>query len=624
MTSETKHKKHPETGKWSAEHMAEPLSPEALRIKQEQEKTRLDAERKTEALKESKWTYEDLNALMLPGHGQYKMLNGADIKDIDRVMKEEIILDKKMWDPREMSDDLTRIESVIHRADIVVMKNGKAEKKEKMPPQFIDAIYGVVLTYHILGQWFYITTDASRQPILHDTHKPARTDQMQSLQSVLSKREWQWDSFHTQARDKSVIIPKIDTYIASAAFYSQKWGDLKTYRAGLESKIHKDPNTPLTYAEIEASGLNAGEKSFLLSWYDRKNDFALEKIQERQKAGIMEIKNNPAFKTLEQKQVEMGDNPTKLIWPTVMGAAAIGLLYMGLKMIFGKDSKVWERLLGGFVLAGGLAFGWPVIKQVWDATGAGDKSRQLLEGSPVLRDRGTTPIDGRIGSIDLAWVGARFNRLSARLSGPQDWDKIIMNPQIGDDLMKYPVGAMLASLNPEPGSPYKDYATDPKTMGEIKIMLEKLPTETGERERLNQLLKQSFERYKELHPADDIAAQKKLKLPETIQSIDNADGWINAIPQWKWWIPDALEGKDKSIYALKIIARKAGDWGNLTVSDLDRYFVKKIPNSQIKKLLSTDPKKMDEEKEIMKKYVEQRLDVTKNGPKTLREVIQAS
>ncbi len=51
-----------------------------------------------------------------------------------------------------MSDDLTRIESVIHRADIVVMKNGKAEKKEKMPPQFIDAIYGVVLTYHILGQ----------------------------------------------------------------------------------------------------------------------------------------------------------------------------------------------------------------------------------------------------------------------------------------------------------------------------------------------------------------------------------------------------------------------------------------------------------------------------------------
>lgn len=71
----------------------------------------------------------------------------------------------------------------------------------------------------------------------------------------------------------------------------------------------------------------------------------------------MEIKNNPAFKTLEQKQVEMGDNPTKLIWPTVMGAAAIGLLYMGLKMIFGKDSKVWERLLGGFVLAGGLAFG---------------------------------------------------------------------------------------------------------------------------------------------------------------------------------------------------------------------------------------------------------------------------
>ncbi len=76
--------------------MAEPLSPEALRIKQEQEKTRLDAERKTEALKESKWTYEDLNALMLPGHGQYKMLNGADIKDIDRVMKEEIILDKKM------------------------------------------------------------------------------------------------------------------------------------------------------------------------------------------------------------------------------------------------------------------------------------------------------------------------------------------------------------------------------------------------------------------------------------------------------------------------------------------------------------------------------------------------
>lgn len=152
-------------------------------------------------------------------------------------MNGEIVLDKKnIGTPGELEDDLGRIEGLFTRNDLVVIKNGKPEKKEKMPPQFIDAVYGAVLTAHILAQGFYITTE-NRQPVLHDNQRPERTDKMKSLQEVLQRREWQGDSFHTASRDRSIIIPKIDTYIASAAFLSQGGKDLKSYRSELESKL---------------------------------------------------------------------------------------------------------------------------------------------------------------------------------------------------------------------------------------------------------------------------------------------------------------------------------------------------------------------------------------------------
>lgn len=107
-----------------------------------------------------------------------------------------------------------------------------------------------------------------------------------------------------------------------------------------------------------------------------------------------------------------------------------------------------------------------------------------------------------------------------------------MNPEIGDEIATYPVGAMLAALNPPPDQTYKDYTLDTPTMDKIRATVGKLPTNTGEREQLNQLLKQSFERHEELHPGMDLTDRRKLTLGETITSLDTADSWLNYIPEW--------------------------------------------------------------------------------------------
>lgn len=96
-----------------------------------------------------------------------------------------------------------------------------------------------------------------------------------------------------------------------------------------------------------------------------------------------------------------------------------------------------------------------------------------------------------------------------------------------------------------------------------------------------------------------------------------ADSWLNYIPEWMGG------GTDKKVDVLKVIAPKANDWGELTLYELDKYFTQKIPNSRIKKLLSSDTTKAEQQKETMKNYLST-IDMTKNGAKKLRDFLQSA
>jgi len=65
----------------------------------------------------------------------------------------------------------------------------------------------------------------------------------------------------------------VATYLTAAAYHLQPEKDLLKYRENLEKKIQANPNVTLTAAEIQSSGLDAGQKSFLLAWgREKQND----------------------------------------------------------------------------------------------------------------------------------------------------------------------------------------------------------------------------------------------------------------------------------------------------------------------------------------------------------------
>jgi hypothetical protein len=64
----------------------------------------------------------------------------------------------------------------------------------------------------------------------------------------------------------------------------------------------------------------------------------------------------------------------------------------------------------------------------------------------------------------------------------------------------------------------------------------------------------------------DIAQAKELKLPAIIASLDTADSWLNYVPDW-------LGGEPKKVEALKVIAPKAKEWGEISLERLRKYFI---------------------------------------------------
>lgn len=302
---------------------------EAAEQKAEQEK--LTAKR-LEELKTSKWTVDDLKTLLFEvGNNGYGYLNGADIKNIQtmQIEAQKGILDKHYGDPVELQTDLTMLEEVEAHDDIVIIKNGKREKKEKLPPQVLDSLYAMVITNHILGQNFILTVDKDRQPLVTDNQNPStpeRQAQAKNLETTLRQknngdtplvREWQGDKITKPDGSGSRVIPKINTYITTGAFLAMNMPDIGShddlskaqYNASSgEKNLHEYRNTLLgkmsgkvDEKSIKESDLTAGEKSFLLAWKNENDDGIFSGIRDRQAAGFLNILSNPTYKTVEQK-----------------------------------------------------------------------------------------------------------------------------------------------------------------------------------------------------------------------------------------------------------------------------------------------------------------------------------
>jgi hypothetical protein len=97
--------------------------------------------------------------------------------------------------------------------------------------------------------------------------------------------------------------------MTAAAYHGQDEKNLVKYREGLEEKIQKNPNQPLTVDEIKKSNLDAGQKTFLLAWRQRKNDENLIKIQNNQQTYVEQARENYKKKSPEQHLQELAQRP---------------------------------------------------------------------------------------------------------------------------------------------------------------------------------------------------------------------------------------------------------------------------------------------------------------------------
>lgn len=570
-------KSHKEWGSEKEKKTQEAQMQKAL----EKKKLEIETARKEEELKNAKWTRDDLMKL---------------------VYQQEKILDDHFWEPQAFGDDITLIQAQIAKEKWEIKLEGV--KKDEISVHGIDFLYGLLLQAHIFNCWFYIEINDQYQPILHDNQIPERTAQLQWLQAQLDNHEFGVERGSILRKNDNT--PKIATYITALSYHGQPEKNLIKYRENTEKKIQKDPNKPLSADEIKKSDLTPGQKTFLLIWQDRKNDRNLGRIQKNQERFVEHARQNFKEKSPEEHLQELDKTPIRksmeLFWAGVIG---IALLAYGLKQMFGEKSGVMGKIFGTIL----ALIGWSMVYKKGDSLWQAFEGPEMLNGlttkEPIDKARANdNPYARAAEKIPKQFEGLKkkITLMHERLfSGPDVWTPLLMKKDVGPKIATYPAGALLYALNEDKGmrtemSEFSAYRDNPE-MQKIKDTISKLSsTEKGQ---LLALMTESWQRQKELNSgkiADDITKDnsdpKKLTLTAMISEIDDRDSWWNTLPSWVGWKNGLLSQNTQKTEALKVMAPKIGEWGDVTIGDLKKYFGPSVDGdtaernaSPVKKLL---------------------------------------
>lgn len=536
---------------WGYEKQAREQEMETKRLAEKQQ-VELDTARKTEKLKNAKWTRDDLVKLLY---------------------HEERILDTHFGEPQTFADDMSLINAQIEKEKWQIKIEGI--EKEKISADGIDYMYWLLIQEHVTKQGFYIEIDKNYQPILHDNNanpNEKRKQQKDGLQKALSALEFQYES--NSVLRKNDNVSKIATYMTAAAYHGQDEKNLVKYREGLEEKIQKNPNQPLTVDEIKKSNLDAGQKTFLLAWRQRKNDENLIKIQNNQQTYVEQARENYKKKSPEQHLQELAQRPVwksiELFWAGIIG---VGLLAFGLKQMFGEKSGIIGKIFGTIMALVWGVIALPMADKAWQSLGGPEMINWLTTKKPIDRERADDQPFTNIGEwIEEQWMSLkwRIQSLQWRISGPGEWVEMVTRPELTPAVKDYSVGAMLYVLyewSPTEQNKYSSFKPTEANRKKIKETLGKLAT-PEEKQTFLKLLETSWKRYGEVNPTiiNDARAGKELTLPKIIDEIDMADSWLNYIPGW-------MGGAWRKTEVLKIIAPKAKEWWEISTARLKKYFV---------------------------------------------------
>lgn len=459
--------------------------------------------------------------------------------ELDNKMNE--ILDDRFWKPLEFKEDIDMLNARIR------------DDKEYWPlgEEAIDYMFGCIIKAHILWPGKKLTIK-DNQPIVETGN-------------AVEDAQWKW-VFETVKFFEKDGQSKIADYVAAHSYHHVN-KDLVWYYGDLSQKIvGTSPDINITAERIESSSLSPSEKSFMSLWLNK--DVRLGDIQARQQKYVEQATENAKGKSSETLKRDFSRDA---IWtlakmnPLLGAGLFVGIFWGILAMIWSKDSKLAKfflTLAAGLWLAGvAVAAPWAMrsLQKWWldNGNAVTQAPRRTVNTGDWLTDA-WRDIEG--------WFAKNFDRFAASFSTANDWRKLVLDERVGPKLVnKYPTGAILSVLNPDPDSKYNEdgkWKWTTTQEKEIKKILEKLEPE--EQNQLNTMLQETWNRYKEAQGTSLTHEQlQNGTMKNMIDAIDVQFGWFS-----KLWRPAYWSGEEEKLKALSEFTKRPKKWEKTKMGDL--------------------------------------------------------
>jgi hypothetical protein len=470
-----------------------------------------------------------------------KDITTGAIKNLNKMrldQKLQEVLDERFGDPLEFKEDIQTINTMID------------DEKEHgyLSAEAIDYCFWCVLNTHIMNRGFKIST-IDNQPVI-ETGNPNQDAQWKSTLATLHFGG-KTGSPLTAADNQS----KIADYIAAYTYHNIDKNLTGHFTTLSQKAIGTNPDTTLTEDIIKNAPLTNEEKTFLSQWVGKEE--RLWDIQIRQREYVERARENTRGKSWEtiKKDFWKGKLSTIMEISPVAGLAMGAVLIWVLVRYFVGEGKLSKFSWAIAAILWGVAIYWNIknAEKLW-----GELAGENIANGATQAPRETNAISEMPDFFRDKW-----NSVSAFFSTSNDWSELMLDERIGPKLVdKYPTGAILAVLNPDPDNEYNEkWKWTPTQEVEIKKILEKL--DGDEREKLNTMLTETWKKYIDANPAVTNAQLKNGTIQQMIDSLDTNYGWFNTAIRPAYWFDE--ESKEETLIEF---TKNPTGWKEAKIGDL--------------------------------------------------------
>lgn len=470
-----------------------------------------------------------------------KDIKTGAIKNLNKMrldQKLQEVLDERFGDPLEFREDIQTINTMID------------DEKEHgyLSAEAIDYAFGCVLHAHIMNKGFKIST-VDNQPVV-ETGTPNLDAQWKSTLATLH--------FGRKIGVPGVASDnqsKIADYIAAYTYHNIDKNLTGHFTTLSQKAIGTNPDTTLTEDVIKNSSLTNEEKTFLSQWLGKEEK--LGDIQTRQRDYVERARENTRGKSWETIKKDFAKAPlSTMMQISPMAGLAIGaaIIYGLVRMMVG-EGKLSKFFGATTAILGGIAIVWNIknAEKLWGE----------LAGENIANGTTQAPRTSNTVNEMPDFFRDKWNSVSAFFSTSNDWSTLMLDERIGPKLVdKYPTGAILAVLNPDPDNEYNEkWKWTPAQEAEIGEILKKL--DGDEKEKLNTMLTETWKKYIDANPAVTNAQLKNGTIQQMVDSLDTNYSWFNKAIRPAYWFDE--ESKEETLIEF---TKNPTEWKEAKIGDL--------------------------------------------------------